>query len=278
MADKIEKIGNSLLQHGKDNDRVYLMKICDDDYPEILDRIYELAVSYGYSKIFVKTPAWAKQGFELRGYKTEARIPKFYHGIEDAFFMAKYLDPFRENEPNIKLIDKIIDTAKNVEPIGQAGLKLGSGFDYAFLTPGDVQELAAVYKKVFRTYPFPIHSPNYLASTMNENMVYFGIREKERLVAVSSCEMDIRSKNVEMTDFATLPEYRSKGLALCLLMKMEEAMLKRGIITAYTIARAASYGMNIAFAKHRYAYAGTLINNTNIFSGIESMNVWYKPL
>jgi putative beta-lysine N-acetyltransferase len=81
-----------------------------------------------------------------------------------------------------------------------------------------------------------------------------------------------------MTDFATLPEYRSKGLASFLLMKMEEEMRRRGIITAYTIARAESYGMNIVFSKHGYAYAGTLVKNTNISKGIESMNVWYKAL
>ncbi|MDD4047577.1 MAG: putative beta-lysine N-acetyltransferase, partial [Clostridia bacterium] len=39
-----------------------------------------------------------------------------------------------------------------------------------------------------------------------------------------------------------------------------------------------SYGMNISFAKHRYQYCGTLINNTNISGSIESMNVWYKAL
>jgi hypothetical protein len=44
----------------------------------------------------------------------------------------------------------------------------------------------------------------------------------------------------------------------------------------YTIARSYSAGMNITFAKQDYKYTGTLINNTNIFGKIESMNVWYK--
>ena len=38
------------------------------------------------------------------------------------------------------------------------------------------------------------------------------------------------------------------------------------------------YGMNITFAKQKYIFAGTLVNNTDISGGIESMNIWYKPL
>jgi hypothetical protein len=44
----------------------------------------------------------------------------------------------------------------------------------------------------------------------------------------------------------------------------------------YTIARAASHGMNTTFARQGYRFAGTLVNNTHIAGGIESMNVWYR--
>ena len=55
-------------------------------------------------------------------------------------------------------------------------------------------------------------------------------------------------------------------------------MRQKNMRTAYTIARAISPGMNITFAKAGYKFSGTLINNTNISGGIESMNVWYKSL
>ena len=55
-------------------------------------------------------------------------------------------------------------------------------------------------------------------------------------------------------------------------------MKDKDIITAYTIARAISFGMNITFAKNGYKYSGTLKNNTNISGKLESMNVWYKYL
>jgi putative beta-lysine N-acetyltransferase len=81
-----------------------------------------------------------------------------------------------------------------------------------------------------------------------------------------------------MTDFATLPEARGKGLAGVLLSEMEKNMQRERIATAYTIARARSFGMNVVFARAGYTFAGTLVNNTNIAGGLESMNVWYKQL
>jgi putative beta-lysine N-acetyltransferase len=90
--------------------------------------------------------------------------------------------------------------------------------------------------------------------------------------------MDSDAQNVEMTDFATLPEYEGNGLAIYLLHNMENEMRNRKIKTAYTISRAVSYGINIIFAKMGYEYCGTLIKNTNISGNFESMNVWYKFL
>jgi putative beta-lysine N-acetyltransferase len=81
-----------------------------------------------------------------------------------------------------------------------------------------------------------------------------------------------------MTDFATLPDGRGRGIALSLLALMEQDPKVRTMRTAYTIARSLSPGMNITFAKAGYAYGGTLTNNTDISGSIESMNIWYKPL
>jgi len=277
MNDIIEVIGKSLVQHGKNSDRVYLMKLCSEDYPCIINDIYNLAHEKSYSKIFIKVPGWAQEGFESAGYTVEACIPHFYNGKQDGLFMALYLDPKRKEKSNAALIDEIISLAKNAAPL-QAAPKRNQNYHLANLGLEDAEDISQIYKRVFETYPFPIHNPAYIKDTMNDNVVYFGIRDKGQLIAVSSSEMDIKSQNVEMTDFATLPEYRSQGLASSLLYEMENAMRQRGIMTAYTIARAVSHGMNITFAKHNYIYSGTLINNTDISGEIESMNVWYKAL
>jgi putative beta-lysine N-acetyltransferase len=84
--------------------------------------------------------------------------------------------------------------------------------------------------------------------------------------------------SAEMMDFATLPDWRRQGLACRLLSQMEREMKRFGMLTAYTIARVLSPGVNITFAKMGYNYAGTLKNNCNISGCIESMNVPYKTL
>lgn len=155
---------------------------------------------------------------------------------------------------------------------------LPAEFSLRACTHGDAAAMAAIYRKVFPTYPFPIHDPAWLRETMESHIDYFGVEHGGRLVALASSEMELDGLNVEMTDFATLPEFRGRNLALHLLAAMEEAMRRKGMRTAYTIARAMSPGMNITFAKAGYKFSGTLVNNTNISGGIESMNVWYKSL
>jgi len=200
--------------------------------------------------------------------------------------MGKYFTESRIIDNRIEKINKILDTAKlyEKEKIDEnTELNLPYGFDYVICDKSHIYQIADIYKKVFNTYPFPIYDHEYIASTMDDNFIYFSIQKNGKIVAMSSSEMDIDHQNVEMTDFATLPEYQGKGFALYLLFKMEDEMRKKDIKTVYTIARAISYGVNIIFAKMGYKYGGTLYNNTNISAGcasgnFESMNVWYKYL
>ena len=113
---------------------------------------------------------------------------------------------------------------------------------------------------------------------MADNLIYFGAWQGDRLIALSSTEMDRTNSNAEMTDFATLPECRGQGITQHLLQEMEAEMIRQKIQTLYTIARAYSHGMNLTFSKNGYQFSGTLTSNTNIFGSLESMNIWYKNL
>lgn len=276
MIDITLRFGESILQHGPYNDRIYLMKLSATDFPGIIGDLYDLAVENGYGKIFAKIPAWAKEEFEKNGYQDEAIVPNFYKGQEDGCFVAYYFNKDRACQQDQVKAKEILDCAKTVLPQGERAL--ASEFACSLLTPVDVSEMVALYKEVFPTYPFPIHDPAYIKETMADNVTYFGIREKGVLVALSSAEMDRENRYVEMTDFATLPVYRGKGFASYLLGEMGKVMVQEKMITAYTIARSLSLGMNLTFAKHGYDYRGTLVNNTNIGGAIESMNVWCKTL
>ncbi|MDK2799024.1 MAG: beta-lysine N6-acetyltransferase [Clostridiales bacterium] len=277
MGDTILKIGNSTIQHGKENNRIYLMKMDKRDTFDIIPKLDELAKQHNYTKIFAKIPASSKQLFLDNEYVIEANVPNFYKGTEDAFFMGKYFSAERKIIHNQATIEHVLETALKKEKVKRI-FSLNEHFEYRKARPQDAPEMADVYKLIFESYPFPIHQPSYIQKTMEKNIEYFGVWHKGNIVALASSEMDLETQNVEMTDFATLPEYRGNKFALYLLDKMEQEMHNKGIKTAYTIARAVSYGMNSTFAKMGYTYSGTLVNNTNISGSLESMNVWYKPI
>ena len=277
MFDTIEKLDHSLIQHGPANDRIYLMKVNGRDLPGLVDKLDALAEQNHYTKIFTKVPLQTKPMFVDRGYIEEAMIPGFFHGETEAVFLSRFVDPQRELDPSQKKIEEILDIAreKGAHPETKT---LPDGFGIRQVRPDEAEAMAEIFKVVFESYPFPVHDPDYLRETMETHIAYFAAYDHRKMVAVSSAEMDTEAENVEMTDFATFPDYRGKGLASCLLSHMELQMQEKGIKTGYTIARALSAEMNITFARAGYTYSGTLTNNTNICGQLESMNVWHKPL
>jgi putative beta-lysine N-acetyltransferase len=275
MNDHIEKIGASIIQHGKHNDRVYLMKLVEKDFPGIITILDEMCCRNNYSKIIGKVPVHYSRGFLENGYTIEADVPGFYGGSELGLFVAKYFSEARKKTSQSEILEMPSMAQTNGVP---TKAWLDNRFRFQRLETKDVEQMALIYQSVFQSYPFPIHRPGYLRQTMGENVNYFGIWEQDKLIALASSEMDPDSLNAEMTDFAVLPEYRGNHFALFLLKEMELEMKIRGIKTAYTIARLKSAGMNRTFYKAGYQYRGTLVNNCHISGSFESMNVWSKTL
>lgn len=278
ISDRIEHLGKSVIQHGKNSDRIYLMKLDEDDAPSIISQLESLAQEHGYTKIFAKVLTSLEREFTQNGYVLEARIPGLCLGTKDYSFLAKFFSEQRKVNALAKEIEHVLVTAGAKALNSNQLPSLDNNLNIRRLCAYDAPLLATLYQQVFETYPFPIHDPEYLRQTMEDNIIYFGVFAAERLVAAASSETDVDCQNAEMTDFATLPEYRGKNLSLHLLMSMERDMRQADFQTLYTIARAVSYGMNTTFSKAGYNYAGTLINNTDISGNLESMNVWYKHL
>ena len=76
------------------------------------------------------------------------------------------------------------------------------------------------------------------------------------------------------TDCATLPEEQGKGFA-CLLSSGRTTHSAEDNLPLYGYA-APSLRMNKVFTILGYNFSGCLVNNCNIYSGIENMNVWHK--
>lgn len=273
--DSVIRIGHgSMIQHGKLNDRIYLMKLINEDITTVLNRISKLVEQHGYSKIFCKVPAQVAPLFIAKGYGIEAYIPEFYSGKEDAFFLSQFLKAERlSNYPaeSLENLHKLLKTRINT-----TNYILNTGYTIRKLDVRDILKIASLYAETFESYPFPIHDPAYIAETMGRHVQYFGAFKKDELAALASSEIDFNAKNAEMTDFATRRNHAGHNLSCSLLTMMEYEMQLQGITTLYTIARLNSIPMNKTFIKLGFKYAGTLINNTNISGKIESMNVFFK--
>jgi beta-lysine N6-acetyltransferase len=269
--------GNSLIQHGHFNNRVYVMKLAPADTPDIIRYADDLARKEGYTKIFVKVPESSVEIFANDGYSTEATVPFFYRGSEPAVFMGKYLDPKRKEIPDATLTANVLSDA-----FSHAGERsahsIPKGFSLMHAHAGNADDISALLRTVFTTYPFPIGDPDYIRETMRGSIRYFIIHKSHLLAAVASCEIDAENLNAEVTDFATGPHFRGRGFASLLLHAMETELKKEGIRLTYTICRAVFGPINTVFAGAGYQFGGTLPNNTNICGSVESMNVWYKKL
>jgi beta-lysine N6-acetyltransferase len=168
------------------------------------------------------------------------------------------------------MLDESDDTDSNlIQP---------NGYKVKQLKPEHSEEMVAIYREVFDSYPFPIHDKKYIEDTMQDEVQYYGVEENGKLLALASSEMDKKGLNAEMTDFATPKENRGKKLSLLLLQEMERQMEKQGFKTLYTMSRLNSVGMNKTFLRSGYVYSGTTINNTNIAGKIESLNIFYKHI
>jgi putative beta-lysine N-acetyltransferase len=279
MHDKIEILENgSLIQHGKHNDRIYLMKLKEKDVPSILETLSKLAIEHRYTKIFCKIPKWAAPLFYSNGFLLEASIPGFYNKQEDVLFVSKFLSTDRlldvENSQLQELSKLLLEKSKTAK----SSKKTVSEFKVKRLGKTDIESITEIYHEIFLSYPFPIHNPGYILKTMDENVQYYGVKVEGKLAAIASSEIDKKGENAEMTDFATSMTFQGNKLSTLLLEAMEKEMKKQGIRTLYTIARLKSIPMNKTFLRFDYNYSGTLIKNTNIAGNIESMNVYYKHI
>lgn len=275
QPDRVVSILGNTIQHGHSSNRAYLLKLGSSSEIAACS-LSDIASTEGYSKVIAKIPDAALEVFKTQRFEEEVRVPDMYANLGDGVFVAKYLMSERRDEPLRATFETVRILAQ--KKANERGKELPVGYEITPLQEADIPELVDIFQQVFNKYPFPVYDAAFVEQTMNEGTYYWGARFEGKLVALASAEVDPSVRNVEMTDFATLPEHRNNGLASVLLAKMETSMRTMGIMTAYTIARAVSPGINITFARAGYTYCGRLPNNTCIADGIESMNVWSKKL
>ncbi|HDR7295639.1 TPA: putative beta-lysine N-acetyltransferase [Bacillus cytotoxicus] len=240
----------------------------------IRQTIEELAKKHSFTKCIIKgkgehVSAWLSFGFLL-----EATIPHYFQG-HDAYFLVKYLRNERRNSIEWENEDQILNGVREKRGVDK---QVPTTFILRKATEDDAEQLANVFGRVFEIYPTPLNQVDYVKQTMKEDTIYYVYELGGKIVSTASAEMNVKEGNAELTNCATLPEYRKHGFMKSLLVQLEEELRDRAIFCSYTIARSLSFGMNAAFHQLGYTYTGRLANNCYIFDKLEDMNVWVKDL
>lgn len=247
------------------------------DIAGICQRLDYLARSNDFDKIFIKARAEEWQAFLAHGYMLEGIILHYFNG-ENAFVVSRFLTQDRINSPTLIEESELIQQLM-ARPRAEKHLHLPSGYELAVATEADIPGIAILYSHVFESYPSPLTMPDFLQSTMRRDVVYAVVKDPHgNVVSAASADIDARHRNAEMTDCATFPAERGKGLMAILLAHLEGVIRQRGITCAYTMARATAPAMNKVFYDLRYEYCGRLINNCDISGGFEDINIWSKLL
>ena len=122
--DIVEDVGKSVLQHGKLNDRVYIMKVDPDDVVHVLETVDRLIETHKYGKVFAKVPASVTEAFVQYHYAVEALIPRYYRNGEDCLFMSRFFDVGRMDAADPAHPGAVADTDISPPPTLPGGYTL----------------------------------------------------------------------------------------------------------------------------------------------------------
>lgn len=259
------------------NRRLKVLDYRATDYAAMVAKLHFLAEANRFDKIWVKADQRDWEQFLRFGYVLEGLL-KYANRGRTAYMMSKFRSQQRLHSRELMketlLIEEILGRTRRETP-----RPLPAGYSLDFARESDVDGMLALYRRVFRTYPSPLTYREYLTAVLHRDALFRVIRDKSgQVVSVASAELDKAHKSAELTDCATHPSERGKGLMSVILDALENDLRKAGYVCAFTMARARSYGMNAAFHALGYEFNGRMINNCDIYGAFEDMNLWVKDL
>ncbi|MGG0773991.1 putative beta-lysine N-acetyltransferase [Bacillus rugosus] len=256
------------------NKRIRVVRY-DGAIEKALPDIVAAAKEEDAEKIIVYTKQHDEAVLAQQLFVPEGFLKGYYLG-HPACVMVRYLTE------NRRQTDSYIQEQETIEALYRSAPRFRSDNTPAFTMrkaeTNDMYQLSMLYKKVFRTYPTPVFDPAYIEKTMNTNTMYYVMLDDDRLISAASAEINPELGHAEITDCAVLPEYRGHSLTSFLIEALEKDMAEENIFHVFSLARAASFGMNAVLYHSGYQYGGRLINNCYIAEGLENMNIWCKHL
>ena len=158
---------------------------------------------------------------------------------------------------------------------GTTGLHLAASTEIASVD--DASEIAQLLDATFDDYPTPMQEA-YVAQQIEDGNVFRVVRERGEIVSCASADMVAEAMTAELTDCATRPTHRGRGFMRALLQDLMGDLRGLDYPTAFTLARAAVPGVNIAFQRCGFTLRGQMAQSCRIGDGLEDMNVWSRSL
>ena len=107
--DSLSEFKGGLIQHGRYNDRIYLMRQPETVSKIFIESLIDFATEKKYSKIFAKSRLEDCSKYLDMGFISEAVIPGFYNGRDSVFFMGLFLEEFRRNDEKTEKYKEILN-------------------------------------------------------------------------------------------------------------------------------------------------------------------------
>lgn len=255
------------------NQRLWVFDYRVYDHVAFAAHLSQHAYAQEFSKIIIPSREEDTAPLAAAGFFGEGRAEGFFRG-HDAHFLVLYLQPERQESP---LLAEELEMLAEIQQRPRKKLSAPDpGFRFRTATTGDIPELAWLFGTVFSSYPTPVNDPAYLKLSMEMGTLFLVATANDQIVGVAAAEVNRVQKHAEMTECATLPDYRGQGLASHLLLELEKVCVQHGYRCLYSLSRAGTFGMNLVFHRLGYRHGGTLINNAHIGGRFEDLHLWVK--
>lgn len=241
-----------------------------------LKTIIDFSTEQNLDKIICNCDMESIKIFNEAGFSMEGRIHGYFKG-QNAFCVSYFLSSQRKISSNLHIEELLVEQCLELK---DAFIYESNKSEYCIrdAEEKDIKEMVKLFSVVFSAYPSPVYNEEYLMETMNGNVLYKVADHNGKIVGIASADMDKDNLNAEITDCATYPDYRGKGILSNIIYSLELDLKKKGFITLYSLCRAINPGINIVLSKHNYKFTGRLINNCNICGAFEDMNIWIKNI
>lgn len=241
----------------------------------LIKDIIDFAKDEGLGKIISNCRIRLLKPFRNSGFIIEGLINGFFQG-EDAYCVSYFINPKRQESSKKEEEDAILyQCVTDSKRFSHQG---GKKYCIRQADVRDIPQMIKLFSTVFETYPSPVFSIEYLKKVMSEHVMFKVAEEDGKIISIASAEMDKWNLNAEITDCATYPEHRGKGMLQNLIYSLETDLKEKGFKTAYSLSRAINPGINKSLSRLEYKYCGRLVNNCHICGGYEDMNIWVKRL